>query len=310
MDGDEVLASQVFQTILAYQQRSQACVLATVVKCVGSTPGKPGSKLVIGADGAFVGTVGGGCVENEVFQLARKVLHTSEPELHEFVLTPEEAADEGLACGGRLWIFIEPIVVPELIVCGAGHVGAALCELATRAGFRTTVVDDRQQFANGKNLPDAAAIMAAPFEEALSPLSIQSHHYIVIVTRGHRHDATCLRWAVEQPARYVGMISSRAKRKVIFKRLRDDGVDEAALARVHAPIGYRIGAVTPAEIAVAIVAQLIAVRRNADERYLPPDADDAEAAWRERAGLTGSVDSDRPVTATRSLASEVDDSPA
>ena len=147
-------------------------------------------------------------------------------------------------------------------IFGAGHVGICVAQLATYVGFKVTLVDDREDFANFQKVPDAERILVVDdFENSMRTLGIGYDSYIVIVTRGHSHDKTVLKQALDTPARYVGMIGSRRKIKMIFDALLKEGVDEDLLKRVHSPIGLPIGGETPQEIAVSIVAELIQTKQ-------------------------------------------------
>jgi xanthine dehydrogenase accessory factor len=157
---------------------------------------------------------------------------------------------------------------PRLYVVGAGHVGLHLARSAFDAGFRVHVVDDREKFANRDRFPDAQEVVTAPIPEWLETADIPPGAYAVIVTRGHTHDLEALRSLVGRDLKYLGLIGSRAKVVRIFEALAADGTPPDRLARVYAPIGLDIGAVTPAEIAVSILAQLIAVRRGVDISHL------------------------------------------
>jgi xanthine dehydrogenase accessory factor len=174
-----------------------------------------------------------------------------------------------LVCGGTLEVFVEPVLPPaELYIFGAGHVGAALYRVARIGGFDVTVVDDREAYANRERFPEAQQVIAEELDKAMAQLMPSESTYIVVVTRGHRDDMRVLRWAVQTPARYVGMIGSKRKTITIFKELQEEGIPAQLFDRVHAPVGLDIGAVTPEEIAVSITAELIAKRRNV-ERELP-----------------------------------------
>lgn len=162
---------------------------------------------------------------------------------------------------------IEP--APELVIAGAGHVGAALAAVARQMDFHVTVIDDRADMASAERFPGATRIVG-PIEAELSRFPVHPHTYIVIVTRGHRHDARALAAIVNSPARYVGLIGSKRKVLSIFEDLKAEGVPRDVLARVHAPIGLDLGAITPGEIAVSIAAELVAVRRGSAERPASP----------------------------------------
>jgi xanthine dehydrogenase accessory factor len=177
--------------------------------------------------------------------------------------------DTGLVCGGTLEIFVEPVLPPaDLYIFGAGHVATCLYQVARIAGFDVTVIDDREAYASRDRFPEAQQVIADDFDNAVSQLVPSESSYIVIVTRGHRDDMRILRWAVQTPARYLGMIGSKRKTITIFKELQAEGIPAHLFDRVHAPIGLDIGAITPEEIAISITAELIAKRRNV-ERDLP-----------------------------------------
>ncbi|MGC2154173.1 MAG: XdhC/CoxI family protein [Terriglobales bacterium] len=243
--------------------------VATIVNVRGSIPSFKTAKMLVRDDGSIVGTIGGGCVEAEVWQAAREVMESERPRSLNFDLNKDPKSDTGLVCGGTLEIFIEPILPPaELYIFGAGHVATSLYRVARIVGFDVTIVDDREAYANRERFPEAQQVLAEDFDTAVAQLAPSESSYIVIATRGHRDDMRVLRWAVQTPARYVGMIGSKRKTATIFKELQKEGLAATLFERVHAPVGLDIGALTPEEIAVAIMAELIAKRRNV-ERDLP-----------------------------------------
>ncbi len=194
---------------------------------------------------------------------AKEVMRGEAPRKMTFNLNHEATYDNGLICGGTLEVFVEPILPqPVLYIFGGGHVSIALAKSAHTAGFGIGVIDDRETFANATRFPMAHEIYVT-YEEAFEKLKPNASSYIVIVTRGHRDDLRCLRWAVETGSRYVGMIGSKRKVLSVYKALEKDGVPPEKFERVHAPVGLDIGALTPEEIAISITAELIAVRRNA-----------------------------------------------
>ena len=253
----------IFAEIAKLRSEGRKAALATIIQVQGSIPSYESSKILVRDDGSIVGTVGGGCVEAEVWTAAQEVMREEKPRRLHFNLNNNPEMDNGLICGGSLDIFVEPILAtPTVYLLGGGHVSLYVSKVANLAGFDTVIVDDREAFASKNRFPEARETYAGPWEEALPKLSINDFSYIVIVTRGHKGDLDGLRWAVTTPARYVGMIGSRRKIIEIFKVLEGEGVDPEKLERVHAPIGLDIGALTPEEIAVAIVAEMISVRRN------------------------------------------------
>ena len=259
----------IYEQIVALRREGRRGAVATIVNVRGSIPSFKTAKMLVRDDGSIVGTIGGGCVEAEVWQAAREVMESEKPRTMTFNLNQDPKYDSGLVCGGTLDIFIEPILpAATLYLFGAGHVSLNLARTASRVGFDVTVIDDRDAYASRERFPDANEVIADDFDLAISRITPSESSYIVIVTRGHRDDMRILRWAVQTPARYIGMIGSKRKTIAIFRELTSQGIDPKLFDRVHAPVGLDIGAVTPEEIAVAITAELIAMRRNV-ERPLP-----------------------------------------
>jgi xanthine dehydrogenase accessory factor len=244
--------------ILAHGRRA---ALVTIVRANGSTPQRVGAKMVVEEDGTTRGTIGGGCYENDAVQKARAVIAAGRPLLAHYDLNDEDAGESGLICGGQMDVFIEPVVAPApLYVLGAGHVGQDVARLAAMVGFDVHVVDDRSRYASRDLLPVPIELIVEDIPGWLGRAALPASAFVVVVTRGHRYDLDALRALAGRDLRYVGLIGSRAKVARIFGQLTAEGVAPDALSRVHAPIGLDIGAVTPAEIAVSIVAELIAVR--------------------------------------------------
>ncbi|HEU5450960.1 MAG TPA: XdhC/CoxI family protein [Terriglobales bacterium] len=253
----------LFQEIVELRRQGRRAALATITNVRGSIPSFQTSKMLVRDDGSILGTIGGGCVEADVWQAAREVMEEEKPRTLTFNLNQNPKYDTGLVCGGTLDVFIEPILpIPQLYIFGAGHVAYNLYKTATLAGFAVTVVDDRESYANAERFPEAAQVIADDFDRATASLSIPESAYLVIVTRGHRDDMRVLRWAVRTPARYIGMIGSRRKVIAIYKELEKEGFSPEEFAHVYAPVGLEIGAATPEEIAVSITAELIALRRH------------------------------------------------
>ena len=259
----------IYEQIVQLRQQGRRGAVATIVNVRGSIPSFETAKMLVRDDGSIVGTVGGGCVEAEVWQAAREVMESEKPRTLTFNLNQNPKYDTGLVCGGMLDIFIEPVLPPaSLHIFGAGHVALSLYRTAKNAGFDVSIIDDRESYANRERFPDAKEVIAEDYDKAMSRLAPHETSYLVIVTRGHRDDMRVLRWAVQTQARYIGMIGSKRKTITIFRELVKEGLPENLFERVHAPVGLDIGALTPEEIAVAITAELIAVRRRV-ERPLP-----------------------------------------
>jgi len=257
------LAVDIYEQIVELRKEGRRGAVATIVNVRGSIPSFRTAKMLVRDDGSIVGTIGGGCVEADVWQAAREVMESEKPRTLSFNLNQDPKYDTGLVCGGTLDIFIEPILPPALLyIFGGGHVALNVCQTAARSGFDVIVTDDRSSYATQERFPAAREVHALEFEEAMKKFDPNESSYIVIVTRGHRDDMHILRWAVQTRARYVGMIGSKRKVIAIAKALQEEGLPAHLFERVHAPIGIDIGAVTPEEIGVAITAELIAIRRH------------------------------------------------
>ena len=363
---------EIYQKVIELIESDEIGAYCTVVETKGSTPQKPGSKLLILPDLRNVGTLGGGCVEAEARRQAIGLMQGGVPRLLDFQLDSDYGWDDGLICGGNMKIFIDlpqteeesliltrlqelseakiPLVSttivksgiddiqvgakmlfaangekvgslgdvaletalqdellevlekdapgvfrwqvedssdssesserdrnggsevwvfmdavqprPTLLIAGAGHVGQALCHLGKWLGFNVAIVDDRADFASEERLPEADEIIIGDIAEELRQYPVDHLTYAVIVTRGHQHDEEALHSVIESNARYVGLIGSRRKIKLIYDDLRDMGISEETLAKVYAPIGLDINSKTVPEIAVSIAAQLIQVRNS------------------------------------------------
>ncbi len=254
----------LFEEIVKMRRAGQRGALATIVHTNGSIPSYESSRMLVRDDGSIAGTIGGGCVEAEVWAAAKEVMHKEAPRKMVFNLNNEATYDNGLICGGTLEVFVEPILPqPILYLFGGGHVSMAVARAASAAGFGISVVDDRESFANAERFPMAQDIYTS-YEDAFEKIHANAASYLVIVTRGHKEDMRVLAWAVRTPARYVGMIGSKRKVLSVYKALENDGYRPEEFQRVYAPMGLEIGALAPEEIAISIVAELIAVRRNAE----------------------------------------------
>jgi xanthine dehydrogenase accessory factor len=260
-----MLPMDVYEEIVKLRREGRKAALATIVNVRGSIPSFKTAKMLVRDDGSILGTIGGGCVEAEVWQSARAVIDEEKPRTLTFNLNENPKYDTGLVCGGTLEIFIEPILPAALLyIFGAGHVAFNLYNAARTAGFDVVIVDDRESYANRERFPDAREIYAEEFESSLPKLSPRESDFMVIATRGHRDDMNVLRWAVETSARYIGMIGSKRKVITIYRELQKEGIPADKFDHVHAPVGLDIGAVTPEEIAISIAAEMIAVRRHAE----------------------------------------------
>ena len=329
--------------------------MATVVRTRGSTPQKAGAKLLVRKDGSGVGTLGGGCVEGDIWFAAKEIMRfKGGPEFKDYFLNEEIAARDGLVCGGSMYFFLDPLwentdflpfakealgaydggpivgiatvvrspnadllgarfmlredgstqgslgdpqveelalnairqvsslgkndtvltsdgtelfvegftTPPTLVLMGGGHIGKSTSTLAATLGFRTYVVDDRPEFANPDRFPEAAGTIIAPYSEGLAQVPINANTYIVVATRGHRQDDYALEAAIGTPATYVGLLGSKRKTLLIYRDLLEKGHSPEVLRSVRSPMGLDIGALTPEEIAVSIMSEIIMVRRG------------------------------------------------
>ena len=231
----------------------------------GSIPSYESAKLLVREDGSMVGTIGGGCVEAEVWNAAREVIETEKPKHLTFNLGQDAAYDNGLICGGQLNVFVEPVhaACRAPIIFGGGHISKSLSKVATWPASPPSSSTTARAFANRERFPEADEIHAEEYEDVFPKLPINETSYLIIVTRGHRDDMRVLRWAVATPARYIAMIGSKRKIITVVNELEKEGIPREAFERIYAPMGLEIGAISPEEIAISVAAEMIAVRRNA-----------------------------------------------
>jgi len=254
---------EVFAALSEAMSKGEEVALVTIVSSTGSTPQRVGAKMLVYSDGRTVGTIGGGCYENDAFWKAREAITARKPSTVKYELNDDFAQESGLVCGGQMEVFIEPVEAsPDVYVFGAGHVGYFVGRMAHEVGFRVHVIDDREKFASTERFGEGIDVAVEEIPTWLDAHALPPTAYAVIVTRGHRHDLDALRALVKQPLRYLGLIGSKAKVRRIFDALQEEGVAGDVLRKVHAPIGLDIGAITPQEIAVSIVAELIAVKHG------------------------------------------------
>jgi xanthine dehydrogenase accessory factor len=249
--------------------------VATVVSARGSTPRKPGARMIVQEDGAIDFTIGGGPFEALVIEDAKEALRTGRGDLKAYRFLPVGENATGMTCGGEVEVFLEvhrrP---PRVVIFGGGHVARPLATLAKSTGFRVAVVDDRPEFASPERFPDVDEVLLAEGGYVRVDFPLEADDWVVVVTRCHQTDEVCLRRVLEDdvaPA-YVGVVASRRKAKVLFAKLLRDGVPRERVDAVRSPIGLDIGAETPEEIAVAIVGEILSVRSGRDARSLSEDS--------------------------------------
>jgi len=250
----------VYEEIVRLIKLGRSCALATIVESKGSSPQKQGAKMLVRDDESTLGTLGGGCLEADVVQYALMALRDGQPRTVPFELTEK---DGGLVCGGTLVVYIEPVLVdPRLVILGAGHVGKAVARLARISGFRVIVADDRPEHANRDGVPDAHEIVVHEFGTVFDRVPVDRGTFLLIATRGHNHDLDAVKAALRTDAGYIGLLGSKRKKGLLMNALRDAGFSPEDIARVIIPVGLPIGSVTPEEIAVSIMAQIIQQRRE------------------------------------------------
>jgi len=258
--------SRFIRTLAEAIDAGTARCVATVVSTAGSAPGKPGFKMLVRHDGSIFGTVGGGEAEQKVLEAALSDA-ANEVRTMRFELTgqPDQKDGTKMVCGGAMEVLLEPVAsVHRLYILGGGHCGVALSALAAQCGFAVTVIDDRPAWALSEKHP-AARVVCAPYDEAARHIRFSQDASIVIMTHGHEHDERLLRDCIGRPHKYLGLIASKRKAGLFFERMEQDGIKREDLERIYTPIGFDIGSDTPAEIAVSICAQLIAVRSGRTE---------------------------------------------
>jgi xanthine dehydrogenase accessory factor len=261
-DGEGIWMENIYQLVAEAEARGERIALATVVRVEGSTPREAGAKMVVYDSGHSVGTVGGGKMEALVIQEARQALCEGTSRLAHYDMLDPEEGDVSI-CGGAADVFIDVVIpCPTLLVVGAGHVAMPVAEIGHLCGFRVVIVDDRPDLIVEGRFPSADERIAGDIVSTLRAWPITSETYVVIVTRGHAHDEDALRAVIDSKAGYIGMIGSRRKVRTLMDHLRADGIAEELIGRVRSPVGLDIGAETPAEIAVSILAEVIMLRRG------------------------------------------------
>jgi xanthine dehydrogenase accessory factor len=253
------------ETLLRILAEGGAVATAVIVRTSGSTPRGVGARMIVPAEAEPLFTLGGGAFEAEVIRDAREAVARREPLLKTYSLADRGSDGAGQECGGSATVFIEPHGAQEkLWIYGGGHVGRALAAASRGLGFEVTVFEDRAGHAEAAKIPGATAVVRTDegYRERVPAPGTDT--YCVVLTRSHRTDRNALRAALGGSARWVGMIGSARKRLAVFKELREeDGIAEARLAEVETPVGIPIGAETPEEIAISILARIVQLRRAA-----------------------------------------------
>ena len=250
----------IYQALSELEKNNHPAALCTVTKSEGSTPRHVGSKMLVYPDGTFIGTVGGGELENRVIKAALLSIDDGAAQNLSYSMADPSRGDPGV-CGGQVEVFVEPILPPPtLVVIGAGHVGKAVVHLAKWLGFRVAVSDDRAEFCTPESTPGADEYYPVAMERLAEQLKITRRTYLVVTSRGSNVDVVGLPGLLKSQAGYIGVIGSKRRWATTVKALKDLGVDDALIKKVHSPIGLELQAETPEEIAVSIMAEILMIR--------------------------------------------------
>jgi xanthine dehydrogenase accessory factor len=251
--------AELWETLARWRAEGRRFVLLTVTGTRGFTPRKAGAHMLIAADGATFGSVGGGAIEQEATRAARTLLERGEGvESIQRHLTQEL----GMCCGGEMNVLLETITpAPSLVILGGGNIGRALVPIANGCGFRVTLVDERPEWADPERVPGARVECRSP-EAFVREERIVPSDYVVVVTHDHALDQRLIELLLRRPLRFLGLVGSVPKQRKFALRLRARGFSDQDIARVRSPLGVAIGAMTPEEIAVSIAGELIAARRG------------------------------------------------
>jgi xanthine dehydrogenase accessory factor len=252
----------IFEEIVRCRREGKPAALVTVIRTEGSVPREVGAKMLVFSDGTIIDTVGGATVEALAIKEAKDAIRTGNPRTVEYDLDDPNQTNTGMICGGRMEMYIEPLVAnPTLTIFGGGHVAKPLADMADLLGWGIVVYDDRAEWANKERFPYAREVKAGDYSELAASWQSPAPAFVAIVTHSHAMDEIVLRHVLGKSWDYLGMIASKKKRTEIFQHLEADGADPELLKKVSSPIGLDINSETPAEIAVSILAEMIKVYR-------------------------------------------------
>lgn len=254
------MTQSIYQAISELEKNDESAALCTVIRSEGSTPRHVGSKMLVYPDGTFIGTVGGGELENRVLKAALESLKSGDAQTLSYSMSDPSRGDPGV-CGGQVEVFVEPVLPPAMVVViGAGHVGKAVVHLAKWLGFRVAVSDDRAEFCTPESVPGADAYYPVEMGKLADQLKVTRRTFVVVTSRGSSVDAAGLPSLLESDAAYIGVIGSKRRWLTTVKALKEQGVPDALIQKVHSPIGLELNAETPEEIAVSIMAEILMLR--------------------------------------------------
>jgi xanthine dehydrogenase accessory factor len=254
--------NSIYQALAELEKNNGSAALCTVTSSEGSTPRHVGSKMLVYSDGKFIGTVGGGELENRVIKAALEFIHNETAQTLSYNMADPSRGDPGV-CGGQVEVFVEPILPPPLlVVIGAGHVGKAVVHLAKWLGYRVAVNDDRVEFCTPETTPEADAYYPVTMDELPKHITIDKRTVLILTTRGSSVDAAGLAPLLDSAAAYIGIIGSKRRWATTVKALKEKGVSDEKIAKVHSPIGLELQAETPEEIAVSIMAEVMMIKEK------------------------------------------------
>ncbi|MBI3602672.1 MAG: XdhC family protein [Candidatus Omnitrophica bacterium] len=258
---------EILYKALEATQKGQNYAFATIIESTPKgTPRKAGAKMIVFEDGSCWGTIGGGRNEKAAIGECLKAMNSQKSTMVTYNYFGRQGES---VCGGQMKVFIEPFVPKfHLVICGAGHIALPLSAIGKMLGFKVTIIDNRKEFANKKRFPHVDHIIVGNHAQELVKLPVNNNTYIAIVTQGNEFDFECLKAVIKSPAAYIGVISSQPKRVKFFGRLKEAGMREKYLKNIKIPMGLDIGAQTPAEIAISITAEIVAVK---DKQYIGTD---------------------------------------
>ena len=251
-----------FEKIVELKKSGEPAAFAIVIKIEGSTPRKTGTKMVVLKDGKTVGTLGGGDLEKRVVEEAMDVIKQGQPRIASFALDIEKGKLD-MMCGGKLDVYIEPILPDEkLVIFGAGHITRSLAPLMKGAGFQVSVVEDSPDLLQMDKFPETEDLILTDMEQFARDLPSDPRTYLVLLSRGFARDKAILSQLIQKDFKYIGMIGSLRKINTMKEDLQKEGIPEEAFSKLKAPIGLDIGAETPEEIAISIAAEIVAVKKG------------------------------------------------
>jgi xanthine dehydrogenase accessory factor len=252
----------IYRQIYALLEKGKTGAICTIIESSGSAPRHEGTKMLVYPDGSFIGTVGGGEIENRVRLEAQNVIKEQHGKVLKYSMVDPQKGDPG-TCGGTVEVYIEPVLPKaKVIIIGGGHVGKAVASLAKWLGFQVAVSDDREEFCTPEANPDAEEFFPIPMHELPSKSNITASTYLILTTRGSNVDVAGLAPLLESEAAYIGVIGSKRRWTITKNALKDQGISQEKLSRVYSPMGLELNAETPEEIAVSIMAEIIMIRNG------------------------------------------------